>query len=169
MAIQHEGWVDSFKWLERTKNPFLDEMDNVYAYFFTELNAVYVGRTINTAKRNIDHHYYGTVFNFAKSNNVDVPLMTVLETNLSIEDGLKKEDYYKNKYKAEGWNVLNIAKTGEKSGSIGGMGFKWRTDEQIINEGKKYNSRVEFHKKCGYVYEKARQRKLLDVIFPKAA
>lgn len=168
-TFRHDGWIDTFTWFERAKNPFSNEMDSVYAYFFTELNAVYVGRTINTNNRNKEHHTRGTVFNFAKANNIDVPLMTILESNLSLDDGLIKEDFYVQKYRNEGWNVLNIAKTGKRSGSIGGIGHKWNKDEDIINEGKKYSSRWDFHEKNRYVYEKAKQRKLLDVIFPKAA
>lgn len=125
-SAKRNGWLDDYFWFERNKNPYTNGMDNVYAYFFNELNAVYVGRTIYVKKRNNEHHKTGSVYKFAKKNNIEIPEMTILESGLSVIDGLDIEDYYRNKYKKEGWNVLNKAKTGIQSGSLGAIGAgKW--------------------------------------------
>ena len=118
-----------FDFFNRKPSPFRDKMDNVYAYFFVEQNAVYVGRTVYPKTRNTEHHKKGGVFKYASANNVEIPQMTILESGLSLDDGCEREDYYVNKYRSEGWNIINKGKTGKKSGSIGGIGHKWNYDK----------------------------------------
>ena len=43
--------------------------------------------------------------------------MEIIEDGLTIKQGLEREDYYVQKFKNEGWNVLNKMKTGIVSGS----------------------------------------------------
>ena len=59
-----------------------------------------------------------SVSNFAKEHDVQVPEMKILETELTVEEGAKKEGEWVNKYKKNGWEILNRTKTG----SIGGLG-----------------------------------------------
>ena len=121
---KRNGWIDDFDWLGRSGNIYTSKIDNVYAYFFNEFNSVYVGRTIEPSNRDIGHNTSekSTVFRFASENNTTIPKMMILESGLTIMEGLDREDYYRNKYQSEGWNVLNIAKTGRKSGSLGSLG-----------------------------------------------
>lgn len=150
---RRNGWLDEFDWLERSENPFTDKMDNVYAYIFENLNSVYVGRTIDPKNRDLEHRKSdkSTVFRFASKNNIEIPKMTILETELTLLDGLKQEDYYKNKYKQEGWNILNVAKTGVRSGSLGKLKRKW-TKNECYKEAKKYSTLKDFRKKSSTAY-----------------
>ena len=152
---RENGFLDDYVWFEKLKNPFSDKMDNVYAYFFHEQKTVYIGRTIRISKRKLYHSTKNksAVFKFAKKHNLPIPNMTLLETNLSIEDGLKKEDYYINFFKNNGWEILNIAKTGELSGSIGAIANgKWSYNS-CLEESKKYKTRTEFQKRSRGAYE----------------
>lgn len=150
------GWLDDYTWMIQLENPYHNNMDNVYAYFFTESNSVYVGRTIDIKRRDWEHRNIktDTVLKFANTNNVEIPEITIIETGLSLENGRDKEDYYKNKYKAEGWNVLNKGKTGKTCGSIGKLGGKW-TKKSCLEEAQKYKTIGEFHKKSVSAYQKA--------------
>ena len=159
-----KGWIEDFDWLSRGYNAFSSKLDNVYAYFFTELNSVYIGRTISPLNRDLSHHTnsQSSVFRFALKNNIEAPKMTILESGLSIEEGLNKEDYYCKKYEYEGWNVLNVAKTGQKSGSIGGLGKgKWNY-KTCYAEAQKYKALKDFREKSPSAYNVARKNKWVD-------
>lgn len=139
---------------ERVKT---ERKDNVYAYFFYDLNAVYVGRAVNTKRRNWQHrNRNSTVSKFAKGNNADIPLMTILESDIpSVEIGCIKEDYYRKKFEAEGWNVLNKANTGINSSSIGSLGAGKLTKEWCKKCAEKCSCASEFKKKYPSEYHKA--------------
>lgn len=161
---RRNGWIDEYDWLNKGKNVYEDKVDNVYAYFFTELNSVYIGRTIEPHIRDARHQTEVTsaVFNFVQDNNITFPEMTILESGLSIEVGLDKEDYYVKKYREEGWNVLNRAKTGKRSGAIGAIGMgKWNY-KTCYEEAKKYKTRGEFKKNSPSAYIRARKQNWLD-------
>ena len=148
------GWIDDFDWLERSGNIYTSQVDNVYAYFFNEFNSVYIGRTVDPSSRDFGHNNnpQSSVFRFASINNIPIPEMTILERGLTIIDGLDREDYYRNKYEIEGWNVLNIAKTGKKSGSLGGLGSgKWNY-KSCYKEAKKYRTLKEFRENAPATY-----------------
>lgn len=151
---KRNGWIDDFDWLGRSGNIYTSKIDNVYAYFFNEFNSVYVGRTVEPSSRDIGHNTSekSTVFRFASENNTAIPKMMILESGLTIMEGLDREDYYRNKYQSEGWNVLNIAKTGMKSGSLGGLGSgKWNY-KSCYKEAQKYKTLKEFRKKSPAAY-----------------
>lgn len=153
-VAKRHGWMDDFDWLERKGNIYSSKRDNVYAYFFNGLNAVYVGRTISPSERDNSHHTNenSAVFRFASENDVDVPNMTVLESGLTIAEGLDKEDYYVKKYRDEGWNVLNKAKTGRRSGSLGGLNNgKWDY-KACHDEAEKCGTLKEFREKYPTAY-----------------
>ena len=160
---RRKGWLKDFDWLSRSESPYTDKMDNVYAYIFEEQNSVYIGRTINLKERDLAHRSSNksTVFKFALSLNIPIPEMTILEKDLTLSEGLEKEDYYRNKYEQEGWNVLNIAKTGLNSGSLGSLGRKW-TREICYEEAKKYKTLKEFTENSYNAYNAAYKNGWLD-------
>lgn len=153
-VAQRHGWIQDFCWLKRSVNIFNGHNDNVYAYFFDDLHAVYIGRTISPASRHHSHStdIKSTVFKFACRNLVDVPQMTILETDLSVQEGLEREDYYRNKFDEDGWYVINIAKTGTKSGSLGGLGKGKLTRKFCYDVAKKYESLKDFRTLDASVY-----------------
>ena len=163
-VARKNDWLDNYTWFEKDLNPYKNNLDNIYCYIFEELNSVYVGRTININERNTQHNTKtnSAVYQFAQKHNIVIPQITILETNLSLEQGREKEDFYVTKYKSEGWNVLNKAKTGKNSGSLGKLGGgKWNK-KTCYQEAQKYNSRSEFSNGCGSAYNVACKNNWLD-------
>lgn len=128
--------------------------DNVYAYFFVEQKSVYIGRTLHLKLRDTQHRLDkdSTVFKFAKEHCVAIPQMTILERFKTIEEGVKKEDYYCMEFKKDGWNLLNIAPTGDMSNTIGAYkSTKWDFQKCYI-EAKKYKTIKDFRKNSKNAY-----------------
>lgn len=98
-------------------------------------------------------HIFGedSVSIFAKENNTPVPKMKILETDLTLEEGSKKEGIWIELYKKDGWNILNKA----KAGSIGrlGKGKSKYTDEFCSNLSKECSDRSEFKEKYPQAYK----------------
>ena len=163
---RENGWDKEYDWLERQAPIDKRKNDNVYAYFFNEQHAVYVGRSVDASIVNRRSHHRtdkgSTVYKFAKQNNIPIPEMTVLESGLTLNEGLVMEDYYVNKYRKEGWTVLNKAKTGSKSGSLGSMGRGRLTKEKCYELSLDCKSRGEFAKKHPAAYAKARKQGWLE-------
>lgn len=156
-----EGWLDDYYWFKRDLDIYKNKRDNVYGYIFNELNSIYIGRTINPKQRDNSHRHKSAVYNFAVSNNIPVPQMTILKSDLTPVEGLEWEDFYVNKYKEEGWNILNIAPTGVGSGSLGFASKRW-TYNRTYNEARKYRNRTEFRKECSGGYDAAYRNGWLD-------
>lgn len=81
--------------------------------------------------------------------------MTILESGLTLKDGLRKEDYYRSVYEKDGWNVLNKAKTGITSGSIGSLGDGKLSKNYCKKIAKGCTTLKELRKKFSSVYNKA--------------
>ena len=158
------GWLDTFEWISRPFNVYSERCDNVYAYFFEAYKSVYVGRTVNPQERDISHRNSeaSAVYRFAQKQHVEVPKMTILATNLMLIEGLEKEDEYRQKYEDEGWNVLNKAKTGKKSGSLGGLNLKKWNRQKCLEEAQKYKTLKDFIHGSGGAYAKARKQGWLE-------
>lgn len=161
-AAYENGWLDDFTWLERTIAIEERETDNVYAYEFKQKHAVYIGRTVNLEQRDQAHHRCkSTVARFARRNKIPVPNMKILVRNVTIEEGLIKEDEWIGKYRKRGWNILNIAKTGLTSGSLGTLGRVRLTKVHCEAVARKYTTLKEFSIRASHEYDKARRKKWL--------
>lgn len=120
--------------------------DNVYAYFFVEQKSIYVGRTLHLKLRDSQHRLNedSAVFRFAHKHGIEIPPMTILERFKTIDEGVEKENYYCIKYEKEGWNLLNVAPTGEKTNTIGTYNSeKWDYKKCYI-EAQKYKTVKDF-------------------------
>ena len=144
VAIQN-GWIDDYTWLKDERFDLInDEIDCVYAYEFFDHHAVYVGRTLISRKKDRDReHLYvrnDAVAKYALKYGLKVPLPKYLEDYLTIKEGAEKERIWINKYKEDGWHVLNR----KKGGSIGGLGKgKWNY-KTCLAEAKKYKTLKDF-------------------------
>ena len=163
-VARKNGWLDEYTWLKDERfDLYKDNIDSVYVYEFKEFNCAYVGRTLMRCKRKRDiahifHADNDAVAKFAKEHNISVPEPIYLEENLTLEDGAKQEEYWLNKYKEDGWTMLNSAKTG----SIGALGKgKWNK-KTCMEESKKFKSRTEFCKGNGSAYNVACKNGWID-------
>lgn len=150
----NEGYLDKEEWKE---NSYV-----IYVYELTEFNNAYVGLTNNINRRDKDH-----VFNqneklnkFCKNNNIPYPKYIILEENLKSTEAVKKEKYWLDYYKNNGWEMFNIAKTG----SLGSVHTKW-TKKSLQIEANKYINRREYQIKNSASYKSATSNGLLDELF----
>lgn len=152
------GLLDSLTWLKDERIDLLrDKVDCVYAYEFTDLNSVYVGRTLERRVKDRDKEHLfvdkDTVSLFASKHNISIPDMKILEDNLTIAEGVEKEAYYVKRYRNSGWIILNRAKTG----SIGLLARNKWTKQACYNEALKYKTKTEFYTNSGAAYDCARR------------
>ena len=142
---KRKKWLDDYTWL---KNKNIDlcngKIDSIYAYEFNEQHAVYVGRTLMILQKQRDwQHIFNndSVSSFAKKQNIAIPKMKILEDKLTLAEGVIKEGEWLEKYKINGWIILNKAKTG----SIGSLAKKIWTKEECYETAKKYKLMKDFH------------------------
>ena len=162
-VARQNKWLDDYIWfIEGRFKLFNDKVDSVYVYIFSD-NTVYIGRTLMKRQENRRiEHQNDNVGLYAKYNNLNMPNMQILEENLTLKEGLEREDYWVNWYKNNGYYVLNKAKTGVGSGSLGTINNgKWNK-ETCYEEAKKYSTRSEFQKSSSGAYKVARKNKWLD-------
>ena len=157
------GWLDDFTWLvDKRFDIIKDKVDSVYVYIFEETKTAYVGRTlIRRQKKRDKEHVFNieadNVARYAKKIHVPVPPMIIIETNLTLEEGLDREDYWRKWYEQKGYTMLNRIATGKGKGSLGGISHgKWNR-KSCYEEAKKYNSASEFGKVNGSAYDAARR------------
>lgn len=146
--------------IEKYNNCY-DRIHVIYAYEFHEYKACYVGRTKELKKRHKSHCVgkkhsdgkitYDSVYSFSKEKNIPIPEPLIKEENLTAEESLIKEDFWVNEYKNNGWVILNKAKTGLKSGSLGHV--KCWAYETCKEECKKYKTKSELKKYSVGCYE----------------
>lgn len=148
------GWLEQMNWLTPRIHDYVNgKEDLVYGYFFNDLNAVYIGRTIDVKSRDYQHRTQenDSVYKFSKENNVEIPQMIIIEDNLTLKEGQKREGFWVNFYKKQGKNIINIAKTG----SIGGLYGIIFTKKKCFVLAKECKSKTEFMKKYPTAYTKS--------------
>lgn len=163
-VARKNGWLEDYTW-ENTINPFEDdrELDCVYSYEFTELNSVYVGRTLIRRKKDRDREHRSSIIQdtllvFATEHNINIPEPKYLEDNLTIKEGVEKEAFWIEFYKEQGWNIINKA----KPGSIGGLNSYIWNYENCYNEAKKYTKAHDFIIGSFCAYRRAKNMGWLD-------
>lgn len=157
-AAYKKGWLSEFTWLSRAGDIESRKNDNVYVYEFTDLNAVYIGRTVSLKERNVAHHHDTSgVARFAKKYNTKVPPMKVLERDITIKDGLIREDYWVKQYERNGWRIINTGKTGLSSGSLGALGRLRMPKIKVDEAAHLYSTLKDFREKSPREYEASRR------------
>lgn len=157
-AAWRKGWIKDYLWMEEGRLAKAKELiDNVYAYEFPEFNSVYVGRTIDIARRDNEHRstfrkdINDIVYNFAQTHSIEVPSIKILEENITITDGVKLEGEWVDAYSVSGWTILNRKETG----GIGSLAFgKWNRTT-CYKEAQKFRTRKEFILKSSSAYKRA--------------
>lgn len=134
-AAQRQGILDEICKNYTKSDKLYSDLDSeihcVYVYEISETHSFYVGRTIDLHKRDLSHRRgrkhsdgrvtYDGLYTHCKTNNIAIPRPKILEEKLNAKNSLIKEDYWVKKYIEDGWKTLNVAKTGESSGSLGSV------------------------------------------------
>ncbi len=162
-AAAKRGWLDDFIWLVDQRIDIVKgKIDSVYVYVFEETKTAYVGRTLirRQNKRDKEHIFNqesDSVALYAKNHNIPVPPMIILESNLTLKEGLEREDYWRQWYEQQGYVMLNKGATGIGKGSLGGISHgKWNRSS-CYNEAMKYKSSSEFEDGNASAYAAARR------------
>ena len=171
------GWINDFdKYfsLEPHFSNFNEKIHIVYAYEINDTHAVYIGRTMNLKTRHMAHvrgsfttrhrYYKDTIYEYCNLNNVEIPEPKILESNLTATESREKEDEWLNKYEQNGWNVINKAKTGKNSGSLGATMRKWNYDS-CKDAASKCVSKIDFKTRFSTAYRVSVQNKWINDFF----
>ena len=149
-AAVREGWLDDFTWLiDKRFDIIKGKVDSVYVYIFEATKTAYVGRTlIRRQKKRDKEHIFNieadNVARYAKKIHVPVPPMKIIESGLTLEEGLDREDFWGKWYEQQGYTMLNRIATGKGKGSLGGISHgKWNR-KTCREEALKYKSSSEF-------------------------
>lgn len=154
--------------LKANTNPYKDRLYCVYIYLFTDTNTAYVGVTCRKNQRHREHSgkvkskQDSAVFKYATKNKLEVPDPVYLEEGLNPYEARDREDYWNRYYKDKGWNMLNKAKTGVTSGSLGNCVRISRA--KIKRVASKYEYICDFEKEQTSYYSICRQRGILNDI-----
>lgn len=128
----------------------------IYVFEFPD-KSVYVGLTHDSDERYIGHmSKKSSVNKYFKKTNLK-PKYKLLTDYIDIEVAIEKEGKIVDKYKNNGWKILNRAKTG----GIGGNIRKWTKDECLI-VAKKCKGRREFQTTYAGAYNSAYDNDWLD-------
>lgn len=144
------GWYYSYPW----KKPSNKGHNNyvIYCYKDEENKTIYVGLTNNVKKRNYEHRCSGSVCKYFANRTIPKP--EILLDNLSANEAKIQEGKFVHLFKETGWKILNKAKTGEHSSSLGGNSEKL-TYDVCFELSKKYDTKTEFQKGDISAYRKA--------------
>ncbi|MBQ0141600.1 MAG: hypothetical protein KBT06_02155 [Prevotellaceae bacterium] len=160
-AVRH-GWLETYEWFGNERFDILGRIDCVYAYVFEEFKTAYIGRTLMRRQKARDkEHIFNTesdaVAKFAENNGCEIPPMMILEANLTLSEGQKQEDSWKNHYINLGYELLNKAATGQGVGSLGAINHgKWNKETCLI-EAQKYQYVGDFEKQSASACAAARR------------
>lgn len=112
----------------------------VYAYEFPN-NVVYVGLTCNQERRHLQHAQVKTspVYKYSRKSKLKPVYKSISKKYVTAEKAQQLEYKTINKYKNNGWRILNRA----KAGALGWSKIHW-TFEKCRKEALKYNTRSEF-------------------------
>lgn len=171
------GWIDEFDQyfsLEPHFSNFNERIHLVYVYEINETHSVYIGRTTDLKRRHSSHlrgsfrthhrFYKDSIYEHCNLNNVEMPEPIVLENNLTAIESRAKENDWISKYKESGWNIINRARTGENSGSLGATMRKWNYDS-CKDAASKCVSKIDFKTKFSTAYRVSVQNKWINEFF----
>jgi len=131
----------------------------IYACEFED-SCVYIGLTYNLEKRNNEHQSdkkKSSVYEHMQLSNM-LPKFIQLTDYIDVNIAKIKENEYVEKYRTDGWKILNKSKTGAI-----GTNEKW-TKEKCKEEALKYNNRTDFQKLSIGAYSRAQKNNWLNDI-----
>jgi predicted GIY-YIG superfamily endonuclease len=155
-AAKRNGWLDEIV----SHMEVVGNLKNrgIYAFEFED-NSVYVGLTYNFNERYLAHQKYGTVYEYIKESGLKYNYI-ILTDYMDEKIASKEEGIWVNKYKKNGWIILNKNKTG----TLGGPHLKWDY-ESCKKEALKHKNRIKFQEKCSRAYQISRENGWLNEFF----
>jgi hypothetical protein len=132
--------------------------DYVYVYEFPETNTAYVGRTGCIPRRHREHCAKSDkIRKYADSIGINVPEPKILHSELSMKDGQRLELIETERYKNDGWNMLNDAKPGSLGALCMSMSYR-----SAMQKARKYEYFKELCYRDVNLYHFLRNNNLID-------
>lgn len=161
-ASWRNKWLNRFNWLGIRQYEIDKNKRNycVYSYEIPNLNKVYVGLTNNIKRRDRQHRFgiksskgtrYSHLYIVASENNIPLPNPIIIYNDLTSKEAQIKENEGIEQYKKDGWEIINIAKTGYNIGSLGSTWIKW-DEKSCFEEAMKYSKKCDFKKYSNGAY-----------------
>jgi predicted GIY-YIG superfamily endonuclease len=157
-AAYNKGWYDDVtSHMTRVGNLY---KRLVYAYEFPD-NSVYVGLTYDKQDRDSRHKQKekSAVFQHIKKTGLEPIMINISDDYIDAEDARTLEECTIQKYKMDGWNVLNIA----KAGGLGGCARIWKKEE-VQKLAKQFTSPTKFKSKHSSAFNAAKRNGWLDEV-----
>ncbi len=154
--------ASSMKILDKITTHMSRQGDIYNRFIYTiefENNSIYIGLTCNLERRKFEHikNSSNKYVNNYISNNIKY-IFNSDNILYKAEDAIMLECFLIDKYKNEGYKVLNISKGGGLGGSK-----KW-SDNMLKKEALKYNTRLSFQKLSSGAYQSSKSRGILNEI-----
>jgi hypothetical protein len=113
-VAQKRGMLKKFTWLKTNLEAASRKYkDCVYAYEFRRTKTAYIGRSIEPARRDYQHHLPGDcVFEYANTHKVNIPRMKIVMDGFNPDAGAMVECRIIEQYREAGWTLLNKIKGG---------------------------------------------------------
>lgn len=150
-----------------------DKIYLIYVYEDLANKYVYVGLTRNLLQRHKAHKYSvkkpDSVRKHFLGHEQDFPTPKVVEENLTQLEARAEENFWVENYKNNGWNIINKAKTGRYSSSVGAGSFIPINElkEFLREESRQYINRAHYqYDNCSH-YNKCLEMGWLDEFFGK--
>lgn len=134
----------------------------IYLYEFKNKIA-YIGLTYDIdkrwEKRLLD---VNDIVNIYIQNNNEIPEIKMLTDYIDVNEAIIKENYFIDKYKKEGWVLLNRV----RGGSIGGINKKWTYDKckEVVNRYKTLSDLKKNDNLCLATIYRNKWHNLLEVL-----
>ena len=132
----------------------------IYVFEF-DTHAAYIGLSKNPRERLRDHLWdkNSAVYQYLQEHHCQYNFKCLTDYIDGNEAALKENEYIE-KYRSEGWTVLNR----EKGGSLGWSAKRKYSLEYLIEHGRRYKNRKEFKKHEMSLYNYASKYHCLDVV-----
>lgn len=153
------GWYKDYTWL---KSFVLDKKEKVWVVYVYEIENKYsyIGLTYDIKRRHKEHKrksYNDSLYQCCEKLGVEIPNYIIIKENLTGDEAQRLEHETKLKYEQLGWSIVNVAKTGVGTGSLGCSNRIW--NEQTCYEvAKKCSSKIEFKRNYIRAYKLSNEK-----------
>jgi len=155
------GILNDFTWFTK-KQDLTKLQDCIYVYIFEKQKCVYVGRTLLERVKQRDNEHFSEnknepTYRFIKENKIERVPLKIIESGITVCEGIEREKYWASFYEKNGYNLINSV----KCGGVGALEYKIWNSKNVEEESKRYKTRSEFAKGSPSAYKYALKEKLL--------
>jgi hypothetical protein len=158
-AAKSHGWYDEVTSHMEYQGNLYNRM--VYAYEFPD-KSVYVGLTHDKDERERQHKTKekSAVYQYIKSTEL-IPTFKMISNNyINYKLAQELEGCTIEKYKSEGWKILNV----RKAGGLGSRCITVLTFDEVLSKAKNFEKKSDFQKSYPREYRVAKQNGWLDEV-----